>query len=58
MIHSTMASARSIESTLPTVYESYDAIAPTKYAGKLQGKVVRQRCFKQLSTKTNSQPRS
>jgi hypothetical protein len=40
-----MASSLSAESTLRTVYESYDAIAPAKYAGKLQGKVVRQRLF-------------
>jgi hypothetical protein len=32
-------------STLPTVYASYEAIAPAKYAGKLHGKVVRQRSF-------------
>jgi hypothetical protein len=32
----------SANSTLPAVYESYGAIAPSKYAGKLQGKVVRQ----------------
>lgn len=34
----TMAS--SADSTLPDMYESYPAIAPAKYAGKLDGKVV------------------
>lgn len=29
-----------INSKLPMMYGSYDAIAPQKYAGKLQGKVV------------------
>ncbi len=28
------------ESTLPQVYDSYESIAPAKYAGKLNGKVV------------------
>ncbi|KAH0161573.1 NAD(P)-binding protein, partial [Aureobasidium melanogenum] len=32
--------ALSAGSTLPEVYETYDAIAPAKYAGKLQDKVV------------------
>ena len=40
--------ASSANSTLPDIYESYDAIAPAKYAGKLQGKVVREPLFRQL----------
>ncbi|KAI5210459.1 NAD(P)-binding protein [Aureobasidium subglaciale] len=32
--------ASSANSTLPNMYESYPAIAPAKYAGKLDGKVV------------------
>lgn len=32
--------ALSAGSTLAEVYESYDAIAPAKFAGKLEGKVV------------------
>jgi len=35
--------ATSADSTLPVIYESYEVISPAKYAGKLQGKVVRQR---------------
>ena len=37
--------ATSANSTLPVIYESYEAISPAKYAGKLQGKVVRQEFF-------------
>jgi hypothetical protein len=43
LIKSTMSS--SANSTLPTVYESYGVIAPCRYAGKLQGKVVRLQLF-------------
>jgi hypothetical protein len=28
------------ESTLPEVYDTYEAISPAKYAGKLDGKVA------------------
>jgi hypothetical protein len=33
--------ATSAGSTLSGIYETYDAIAPENYAGKLDGKVVR-----------------
>jgi len=33
--------ATSADSTLPVIHQSYEAISPAKYAGKLQGKVVR-----------------
>lgn len=52
--------ASSADSILPDVYESYPAIAPAKYTGKLDGKVVRRRLSTRakLSSQTNLALRS